>query len=226
MTGTRAPESGPAVHPFVRLVGGSLLMVSCLLLRTGSRAGTVALLGLGLIALLLNRPSGVRIAGILGAGTVLYAPLFFFMPPEYVLKGLTAAVIALSTVSSLGVRNLHDGILHLPLPGLVRLLLLQIVHQAEILGRESRRIHQALAVRGGIRGIRAQWLFVRSFPLVWLPRVLFKAHRVAMAMDVREYGDQVPAADPVRWGREEGVFFGLCSAVSLATLFISFAVPA
>lgn len=226
MNAKRTSSPDDPLHPAVRLLCGGLLVIACLAVSSGTWGSWPAYALLTTAGILLGRPAPARFLKVLAAGVLMYAPLFLFMAPGPALKGSVTAVVALVTVSSLTARQLHDAILGLPLPALPRLLLQQILHQMEVLRAESRRIHQAVSVRGGIQGAAATWLFVRSFPQVWLPRVVFKADRVAMAMDLRGYGDHVPSTDPVRWGQRELLTLALCAAGALTLVLVSFLVSA
>ncbi|MCC6396561.1 MAG: hypothetical protein IT282_06045, partial [Bacteroidetes bacterium] len=106
---------------------------------------------------------------------------------------------------------LHDAVLRLPLPVAVRLLIVQMVHQSEILQRETVRIHQAVTVRGGVSGVRGVWTFAQALPQVWLSRVALKAERVGMAMDLREYGSAVPSGPEVSWSGKD---LALCAGAA------------
>ena len=202
------PHAHPA-HPLARLCGGAILLCGCLVADHTTVAGLIVLPAVALSALLLQRTRLTSMARLMLAGTLFYLPVVVLASPGVALKGLSAAIVGVATVSSLGPQALHDAIIRMPLPALVRLLVLQMVHQAEVLRRESVRIHQALVVRGGVDGIRGIWEFAKAIPVVWLPRVLFRADRVGMAMDMRGYGAIVPAARSVRWrGIDFGVVFG------------------
>jgi hypothetical protein len=208
-------------HPLARLLGGAILLCGCLAANHTSVAGLVAIPALAVIALLLHRTRPASIVSMMAAGTMFYLPVLVLASPGVALKGLSATIVGLATVSSLGPQALHDAIIRIPLPALARLLVLQMVHQAEVLRRETARIHQALVVRGGVGGVRGVWMFAKAIPGVWLPRVLFRADRVGMAMDMREYGAVVPEGRAVRW---RGIDFGMVLgslAIALAAVWYS-----
>jgi len=208
-------------HPVTRLLAGAILIGGCLVTHHGTTTGLVALPAVALLSLLLNRVRVSAMARLLLAGSAFYLPIVLLASPGIAMKGLSAAVVGMATVSSLGPQGLHDGILRLPLPAVVRLLLLQMIHQTEVLRRETLRIHQAIAVRGGTHGLRGYWEFAKSLPVVWLPRVVFRAERVGMAMDLREYGAVMPRAGTLRWGSSDLALFTGSLFIASAALYCS-----
>jgi energy-coupling factor transporter transmembrane protein EcfT len=119
--------------------------------------------------------------------------------------GMAGMVVSITTVTSLTVSDLREGLLRLPVPSLVAVIVLQIVHQSLVLVEETRRIASAMSVRGACgRGMTAFRVLV-SLPQVWLPRVIQRAERVAAAMDVRGYCAQdLPSFENHRVGTRDG----------------------
>ena len=111
----------------------------------------------------------------------------FVVPLTILLRGTGGILISAAAVSSLSMGDLREGLLRLPLPNLVRTILVQIVHQTATLFYETRRVAAAMAVRGASGGGVAAWRVAASLPRVWLPRVAARAERVANAMEVRGY---------------------------------------
>ncbi|MBN1610934.1 MAG: hypothetical protein JW940_30160 [Polyangiaceae bacterium] len=116
----------------------------------------------------------------------------FVVPLTILLRGTGGILISAAAVSSLSMGDLREGLLGLPLPNLLRTVLVQIVHQTATLFYETRRVAAAMAVRGASGGGVAAWRVVASLPRVWLPRVAARAERVANAMEVRGYCEGEP----------------------------------
>jgi energy-coupling factor transporter transmembrane protein EcfT len=103
------------------------------------------------------------------------------------LKGMSGMLISMATVASLSQSDLHEGIVRLPIPGIVSAILLQIIHQATNLFYETKAIATAMAVRGAASSRVTTYRLLESFPKVFLPRVIAHADNVAMAMELRGY---------------------------------------
>jgi hypothetical protein len=171
-----------------------LSLAGVLFIDAGSRAGLLAMAILVLATIVLNGIRLSHIAMLILAGSLLYVPVILFSPLSVALKGFSSMVVVLAAVSGMSAGDLHAAVVRFPVPMFARLLMMQMLHQGEVLRRETYRVHQALSVRGGTRGFRDTRLFVRAIPLSWMPRMIFRAERVALAMDVRGYGSAVPQA--------------------------------
>jgi energy-coupling factor transporter transmembrane protein EcfT len=130
------------------------------------------------------------------------------------LKGMSCALIVLSALSTVSFSELNDALARLPLPRIVVLLILQILHQTKLLLDETTRISKAFAVRGATSGMEASFLTLRHFPQTWLPRMVAKSERVANAMDLRGYGAALPQFD------RGPLLLHDWFALSIATLFL------
>ncbi len=100
----------------------------------------------------------------------------------------SSAVVALgiSVSAAIGPHRILEALSVLPLPAMVRHLLLQILLQAGTMLHETRRMTEAIQVRA--RGRWGTWRLILNVPGIWLPRVLDRSERVAMAMEVRGFG--------------------------------------
>ncbi|MBN1884412.1 MAG: hypothetical protein JW876_02665 [Candidatus Krumholzibacteriota bacterium] len=195
--------------PRVRLVAGAAVFAACIVSSPHEPAGLAAICLSAGGWLLFARPPA-RIAGrFLLLALAMFGPLFLLGPWTFepaggrftdrltvealrapwgiLARGTASMLVAAATLASLGPAELHDGLLGLPIPRFVAALLVQIVHQAGLLGAESGRIVRAMGVRGGRSDRRAAFAVARAFPAVWLPRIADKTERVAAAMDVRGY---------------------------------------
>jgi energy-coupling factor transporter transmembrane protein EcfT len=184
----------PRIRPGLRLIGGILSLAGVLVIDAGSRAVLPAMIILVLATIVLNGVRLSRIVMLILAGGLMYVPVIFLSPLSVALKGFSSTFVVLAAVSGMTAGDLHAVVVRLPVPTFARLLMMQMLHQGEVLRRETYRVHQALSVRGGTRGFRDTWLFVRAIPLSWMPRMIFRAERVALAMDVRGYGSALPQA--------------------------------
>lgn len=190
---TTADHRG-VLHPGARLLSGAMLCAAVVVTDAARPAGIPVIVALVAASLLMNGGEVMRVVRPLAAGTVMYLPVVFLVRPDIAVKGFATVITLMVPVMALPPAGLFAVIVRLPVPVFVRLLLLQMLHQAETLRRETRGIHGALAVRGGVHGVRGVLSFARALPSVWLPRVAFRAERVARAMEVRGYGEALPYA--------------------------------
>jgi energy-coupling factor transporter transmembrane protein EcfT len=165
----------------------------------------------------------VRMAVTLGL--VLFLPYFLLLPllPEapgdpgvswqqamtvpwsVLCHGMGGMLVSIATTSSLSADELREALVHLPVPGVVSAILLQIVHQAATLIYETRRVAAAVAVRGASSGVTTGWRLISSLPSVWLPRVVERAERVTAAMELRGYcDDELRSSRRSRTGLADG----------------------
>ena len=101
--------------------------------------------------------------------------------------GTTVMTVSVFTVTTLSISALRQGLERLPTPDIINAVLIQIVHQTINLYYETRRMAQAIAVRGGTNGYHTAFRIIVSLPGVWLPRMVDRAERVADAMALRGY---------------------------------------
>jgi energy-coupling factor transporter transmembrane protein EcfT len=198
---------GPAgrLSPQARILCGASVFTACLVAPASTAEGIAAVAAALTAWLFLTRPPARLILSTLTLGLVLFLPYFLLTPlivsggsrtdwtdalsvPWAVFfRGITSMTAAISTASTLSMSSLRRGLCCLPVPEIVSAVLLQIVHQTVNLVCETRRIAQAVAVRGGTRGYRTALRLVSSLPRVWLPRVVDRGERAADAMEVRGY---------------------------------------
>jgi len=175
-----------ARHPTAGLLTGCTLITLCLVVP-GAGMTTKAVLGISVaVSWLFARPGIPATLRLLIAMAFIYGPMLIFIPVIAVLRGAATSIVAILTIGSMGRPALHNAVQHLPLPTTLKLLLFQILHQSSVLFVETGRIRTALTMRGAA-GLRV----LSALPRVWLPRVIFKANRVAHAMEMRGYGDRV-----------------------------------
>jgi energy-coupling factor transporter transmembrane protein EcfT len=192
--------------PVTRLATGLMLLVACLVSVPDRPTGGVQLLLTAALWLLACRPPWRVLGRTALWGLVLVGPFGLLTlaapgPPEVgwriVARGLGALLVGAATLWSLRVAELHRALRQLGLPRTATAVVTQICQQAGTLLGETRRISTAIKLRGASR----RFGVLAALPRVWLPRVLQRSERVAMAMQVRGYDpaafDQGPAG--LRW---------------------------
>ena len=161
-------------------------------------------------------PPGRQVLMVLAAGIVLFGPVFLLSPviaaenlpqktllalptPQSLLvtfnvffKGIAGVLITTTAVASMTESGLYNAIHRMPLPHTLRAITAVIVVQTGALVRETHSIIRALTLRGATGGWRASWLAATSLPQVWLPRVIRRAERNAMAMEIRGFDGFLP----------------------------------
>lgn len=132
------------------------------------------------------------------------------------LRGAATMGIAASSVAAMTTSEFEEGLHRLIHVQLLTLLIMQILQQTGVLLAETRRASDAIALRSSSGGRYGMLLLARNIPNVWLPRMLYKAERVASAMEVRQFGDTpvVQAHGNLSW--KEWLFL-IFSVLVLAT---------
>jgi hypothetical protein len=178
---------GFRISPVSRLLASIILLAACLLSTTDSTVGLAVSGAAVIVCLIIHRPRVAVLVKTALAGLIIYAPLMILTPLAHWIKSIGTLLIGVTTYTAMGPMAFHVGVRALMMPNLIRLLILQILHQAGELRRETLRIMRSIAVRGGTSGVRVGARLAMSLPQVWLPRLLFKADRVAAGMDLRGY---------------------------------------
>lgn len=203
-----------AVQPAPRLLAGGLALVACTAAPGSSLAG-IAFIALVVLATVWAAGVNGRLARrVVGYGLVLYVPLLVIVlvgalftgshsPGQAMatsgviaIKAMATLSITLAVVSTLRTTQLYQGLGRLPMPDWVKLLLLQIVHQAGCMLDETMRIRQAVAVRGAGGSGGYSWELAKGLPVVWLERMAARAGRISAAMEVRGYASHSPDPFP------------------------------
>ena len=220
-----------------RISAGTLLIASSLL-TPQTITGMMLLVLVVVIYTVLSGMPLQRARSLFAFGLMLYLPfavlLFGF---HYVIKdglptlnvwvdgneamgiltrGMCTMFIAVTTVSTMRLVDLKDGLHQLRLPQPLVALVTQILQQSSILLTETKRVFQAMRLRGASSGIRTSLLLVRSLPLVWLPRMITKSERVGRAMEARLFDAAEPEFQEKRISKFDMAYLLSCLAV-LAT---------
>lgn len=187
-----APRSLAVGVPFQVALAVSLILATDVSSRLITRAlylGALLYIPLALILLLpqLFAPDGGAV-GLHSESTVTAALEPALITAAMItLKGGVTLLVAFATLSTLHHTEMHTAVAGLPLPRMVRLLLLQILHQSGLLLDETARVRRALAVRAPGRFGLASTRLIRALPRVWLERIAARAERTALAFELRGY---------------------------------------
>ncbi len=139
------------------------------------------------------------------------------VPAVIVLRSTLGIVAAAATMAALDLAELHDALAALPLPRAVRALLLQVAQQTALLTDETRRLGDALRIRGLVSArLATRVRGLCALPTVWLVRLALRAERVGAAMEVRGF-------DGGGGGRRAAATRADRAAVSLALLVLGVA---
>jgi energy-coupling factor transporter transmembrane protein EcfT len=225
--------------PEVRVLTAMAALASCLLADPAAWPGLL-LLGLTVAVTWLGAMPPLRqLAFVLAVGALMLAPFFLLAPwsdaalPRNALPqvgrvlapwrifctGLGMLAITTTTVSCLTRSDLREALVRLPLPRLLGSIILQIVMQTDLLAREAGRIMLALRARGAHHGLRSSVRAAAGVGRVWLPRLAFKAERVALAMEARAFPTQPLSLDRHRRRARDGFALALaCGWTILAVL--------
>jgi energy-coupling factor transporter transmembrane protein EcfT len=189
--------AGPVrrLAPQARILTGVGVFAACLVPRPATAAGSLLVAGTVVAWLAACRPP----ARLIGAASIfslaLFSPVFAIAPlaPAWTVlaRGVGTVLVSVATITTLDVADLDDGLAGLPRP--VAALVTQIVHQTGTLAGETRRIVQAMAVRGAVGNSRAGANLIGALPRVWLPRIVLRAERVAAVMELRGFGPETAA---------------------------------
>lgn len=196
------------LHPVVRLFSGSLLVISGIIMPV-TLTGSLILLFIGTTTFFLVGvpPRLLRLLFTLGIVLVLpfvllsvFDPLHpaFPGPKEWsvagsiALRSLWTMALIFAMVASLDLQEFHTALAAV-LPSVIAGLIIQILHQSSLLLNETGRIVHVLRLRGASVHHGRRALF--SFPVVWMVRMLFRAERTAVGMEMRGYSGAIPVPD-------------------------------
>jgi energy-coupling factor transporter transmembrane protein EcfT len=200
---------GPAARlaPHIRIVAGTVLFAACMVAPAATVPGTLIAAIASCCWLCACWPPARVVRTLLILGLVAFLPYFLLVPfvapssnatpsnqPLAIvwgvfIRGMSSLIVSVATITTLSVSDLHEGLMRLPVPGVVSAILLQIIHQTAILAYETRQVASAMAVRGASSSGLTAWRLLSSLPRVWLPRIVQRADRVTAAMELRGYCD-------------------------------------
>ena len=190
--------------PATRILCGTIVFVCCLIVPVQKPLGIILLACVVACWTLFCGTPWKTVAGLCMYACVLFLPLFLLapwietdasannrwanalaVPLEIGIRGTASIFVCVSTFASLELSEFNRGLSALPLPRILIMLILQIVHQTAMLANESRRMACALKMRGMALGCVPQIRLLSALPSIWLLRLINRAERVAAAMAVR-----------------------------------------
>jgi energy-coupling factor transporter transmembrane protein EcfT len=200
--------------PAARLLTGAILFAACFVAPL-TVTGQVFLFSVVVCYALLSGLPLSSARNLIMLGVIMYLPLVILMlvyqgvitsaltTPESPVfdsntigiftRGMSTMFIAVTTLSTMRLMDLHDGLRHLRLPRTLVTLTTQILHQTSIMLEETGRVSRSIQLRGASSNMMTILLIVRSLPLVWLPRMVTKSERVGRTMEARLFGISEPA---------------------------------
>jgi len=232
--------TGPlkSLHAHSRILSGMLLGCSCLLIPLQSIIGIVLMvIAATCWCVLAAMPIKMLIRCAIAA-LILFFPFLLLTPWMTVDLSVTAPIverfaqagaialrstcclfIAASTIAILPIQDVHRGLVYIPIPRIIVVLIVQLINHTVLLTEETLRIIGVLRLRGasGVQSIRA--LF--SFPVVWMVRMLFRAERTAAAMTVRGYGSEaITVSESITLTNADMLTIICASAVLVASILM------
>lgn len=177
------------LSPHVRIVSAILISITILLIPVTS----ILLIPIpALVWLIICRPEQRIIIKSLKIGAFFFLPFVILLPwikiPLFVsIRGLSLLIIGMSTMHSVAKSEIIPALSSLPLPSVVRMIIIQVLYQTGTLQNETARMAKALKVRNVTAGIAMRRSLIFKWPAAWLLRVLVRAERVSNAMEMRDY---------------------------------------
>ncbi len=231
--------------PSVRLMCGALVFACCATVPLDSQAGIALFVGVWLAWLLGCAMPPKRLALTLGFALCFFAPLLLLAPVAHWkatnatwteslraplrlgVRGIAGVTVCAGALSLLSLTEFCEAAAGLPLPRIVTGLLVQIVHQTALLTDESRRMADALRVRGAHSARLAVRLRVMAaLPAGWLARLAARAARVGDAMEVRGFDGRMPAAQTTRLSGVDRVALAGAALLVVGALMLRWRGPA
>ena len=109
------------------------------------------------------------------------------IPLAMSLRGTCCVFVCAATMAVLDLADFGAALGPLPIPHIIKNLLMQIAHQTAMLANESQRISVAVRIRGLPSGFTPKLRFLPAVPTIWLLRIMNRADRIAAAMDLRGF---------------------------------------
>ena len=109
------------------------------------------------------------------------------VPLEIGIRGTACIFVCAATIAILDFAEFGKGLADLPVPRTMAILIMQIVHQTTMLTNETGRISSALRMRGLPSKFTTRLRVLTALPAIWILRIMNRAERVAVAMDLRGF---------------------------------------
>ena len=204
-----------ALTPQTRLLCGVVVFAICSATPLTDWRGGALFVGTGLVWATCCGLTAQRLAAVLKYALILFIPLLLFALPArwadesaswqealrpsatLCVRGIMGIIITAATLSTFTLTTFAHGVAALPLPRIVASLLVQLAHQTFLLANETRRMVDALKVRGvtATTNITLRLRILTALPIFWLTRIANRATRVGDAMEVRGF-DGLPHGAP------------------------------
>jgi len=225
--------------PAVRLLCGAWVFVCCAVVPLDSPTG-IALFVVAWLAWLFGCAMPPRrLALSLGFAICLFTPLLLLAPVAYWngsaatwagalraplrvgVRGVAGVTIGVGALSLIPLSEFAGAVAALPLPRAVTSLLVQIVHQAALLTDETRRMADAMRVRGVASARLAVRLrVVTAFPASWLTRLALRAARAGDAMEVRGFDGLPPNVPALTFSRSDWLALTATTLLAVGALVL------
>ena len=229
--------SGPIrqLTPATRIVVTSLVFIASVVTQPANLLGFVCLVVTALGWLIVCGPPFWLVRSALVLALAMLLPVFLLsplieakghflqaltVPWTLFARGIVGMLVSITALSALTLSELQEGLRTLKVPALVVTLVVQIIHQAELLIDETRRISAALSLRRGPESTMSALRILGAMPQVWLPRVIHRAERLAMTMELRGYGIDVPYQSTRKTHWRDVVSIALAGCWALIVLFL------
>jgi energy-coupling factor transporter transmembrane protein EcfT len=224
-------------HPSVRIVCGSLALLALLIAPIQRLPVAAVSMAITIIWCLLAGVPRHITGRVAIAGALFFLPFLLLVPwiavdhasarplfekwitaGQIVVRGVCTLFITTATIASLPLVDTMNGLSPLPLPGAVKVLLLQLINQTSLLAAETLRIITVLKMRGAA-GRGGMNVFF-SFPVIWMGRTFFRAERIASAMAVRGYGADAVSPGQCALTRRDRIALALAFLTVLASIIM------
>ncbi len=202
-SGSRRMQS---LTPSARVACGLIVFISCLFAPLHQPLGMALVCGAVVGWVWLCGVPRKNLVGLLLYAGILFLPLFLltpWVPPPHTasshwfgavrvpleigIRGTGCIFICAATIATLDFAELGTALGGLPVPRTMAILIMQIVHQTAMLTNETGRISSALRIRGLPSRLTMRLRVLGAFPAIWVLRIMNRAERVAVAMDLRGF---------------------------------------
>ena len=140
------------------------------------------------------------------------------IPLAMSLRGTCCVFVCAATMAVLDLADFSAAFGPLPIPHIIKNLLMQIAHQTSMLTDESQRISAAVRIRGLPSGFTSKLRFLPAVPTIWLLRIMNRADRIGAAMDLRGF-ETLTRASPANISLMDG--FAITTALLVLGASIS-----
>ena len=126
------------------------------------------------------------------------------IPLAMSLRSTACVFVCASTMAVLDMADFGAALGTLPIPRIIKHLIMQIAHQTAMMTNESQRISAAVRIRGLPLGLAYKLRFLPAVPTIWLLRIMNRADRIGAAMDLRGF-EFFTRASPANFSLMDGL---------------------